>query len=234
MERHSKKRLWWAAEGHLQLPPRLSPLARGRLQHPGALCILKQHSRAMVAALSMFRLRSPRPCARHTLSYECHSMDPYETQSGIVPRAIQYDRFIFRARIRIFCAPLFLHWPSTVNLMGSAVSGVFLQTDSPSCTKLLPTLRRLCLNHPTPQSRSDDNWSPLITYLAHKMSGGQVISPRLCRERASIPREVENLVQELNFGFPRPWWGSEAMDDGPVSGGRYQWCRWGLVESAPT
>ena len=73
MERHSKKRLWWAAEGHLQLPPRLSPLARGRLQHPGALCILKQHSRAMVAALSMFRLRSPRPYARHTLSYECHS-----------------------------------------------------------------------------------------------------------------------------------------------------------------
>ena len=83
------------------------------------------------------------------------------------------------------------------------VSDMFLQPDPLSPKKLLPFLRRLCLDCPVLQS--DDYWSPLITYLIHQTSGGQAISLRLCGDHPPIPpgvvREIEGLVGEFDLGY---------------------------------
>ena len=89
-------------------------------------------------------------------------------------------------------------------LVGSVVSDMFLQPDPPSLRKFLPSLRILCLGCFTLQN--DDDWGPLINYLAHQTSGGQAISLRLYAEPGPIPPEVvkriEDLVEEFSLGFP--------------------------------
>ena len=87
-------------------------------------------------------------------------------------------------------------------LTHSVISDTFLRPDPLSHTKLLPSLRHLCLDYFSLQNH--DDWSPLIVYLTHQTSGGQVISLRLCGKYAPIPpevaRKVEGLVDELNLG----------------------------------
>ena len=51
-------------------------------------------------------------------------------------------------------------------LLGSVISGPFLQPDQTPHTKLLPSLRHLYLHHPT--LKIDDDWGPLTAYLAHQ------------------------------------------------------------------
>ena len=86
-------------------------------------------------------------------------------------------------------------------LMGSAVSDVFLQSDSPSRTKLLPSLRHLRLGYFNPQDY--DDWNPLIAYLTYRKSGGKAISLRLLGGGPIslwVQAELENLVEELHLG----------------------------------
>ena len=94
-----------------------------------------------------------------------------------------------------------------LNLEGSAVSDTFLHPDPVSHTKLLPSLRHLCLCRLTLQN--DDDWSPLVAYLTHQTSGGQVISLRLCGGCPPLPpevvREIEGLVEEFHLGYPSNW-----------------------------
>lgn len=91
-----------------------------------------------------------------------------------------------------------------LNLTRPVVSDTFLQPDPPSRTKLLPSLRRLCLSFFTLQY--DDDWSSLTNYLIHQTLGGKSISLRLCREHPPIPPEIaskiEDLVEEFNLGYP--------------------------------
>jgi hypothetical protein len=71
--------------------------------------------------------------------------------------------------------------------------------------KLLPSLRRLYLEN---AEAEDDNWDPLVTYLAHQTSGGQAVSleifgdgVHLCSE---VIRRIEGLVDELRY-LPNPY-----------------------------
>ena len=88
-------------------------------------------------------------------------------------------------------------------LLGSVISGPFLQPDQPPHTKLLPSLRHLYLHHPT--LKIDDDWGPLTAYLAHQTSGGQAISLKLRKDRPPVPpevvREIEGLVDEFDLGY---------------------------------
>jgi len=66
--------------------------------------------------------------------------------------------------------------------------------------KLFPSLRRLYLE----RARAvDDNWDPLITYLAHQTSGDQAVSLDLFGEKVHVCSEViermEGLVEELVY-----------------------------------
>jgi len=87
-------------------------------------------------------------------------------------------------------------------LVQSVVSDSFLQPDPPSRMKLLPSLRRLCLSYFTLQD--DDDWTPLMDYITHQTSGGQVVSLKLRGEHPPIPPEVvkkiEGLVEEFDLG----------------------------------
>jgi len=102
-------------------------------------------------------------------------------------------------------ADLFVTMPNIENLsfVGRVDFGVFLQPDPPSRTKLLPSLRRLYLDYFTLQEGS--GWTPLINYLTHQTSGGQVVSLRL-RGRDHPPpevvKEIQNLAEEFNVGYP--------------------------------
>ena len=89
-------------------------------------------------------------------------------------------------------------------LTGSAVADMFLQQDLLSWAKVLPSLRRLCLDNFTLQN--DDDWSPLITYLTHQTSGGRAISLKFRWGYPHVPPEVvkkiEGLVEVFNLGYP--------------------------------
>jgi hypothetical protein len=79
----------------------------------------------------------------------------------------------------------------------------FLQPDPDgplANTKLLPSLRRLHLEQIVLR---DNNWTPLLSYLAHQTSGGQVISLSLSGERAHICKGVVEDIMGLveNFMF---------------------------------
>ena len=93
-------------------------------------------------------------------------------------------------------------------LIGSVVSDIFLGPDPLSHAKFLPSLQRLSLEDLT--LASEDDWSPLITYLTHQTSGGQAVSFRLCGKHPPIPaevvKEIEGLVEEFNLCYPD--WGN--------------------------
>ena len=93
---------------------------------------------------------------------------------------------------------LFVMMPNIKDLYltQSMISDTFLQPDLPSHTKLFPSLRRLCLGKFTLQN---DDWRPLIAYLIHQTSGGQVISLMLRGPPVppEVAREIEGLVDEF-------------------------------------
>jgi hypothetical protein len=66
-------------------------------------------------------------------------------------------------------------------------------------TKLLPSLRLLHLE----DVDQDDDWTPLLSYLAHQTSGGQAISLSLSGRRIHIckgvVRDIEGLVEEFTL-----------------------------------
>ena len=69
--------------------------------------------------------------------------------------------------------------------------------------KLLPSLQTLCLVDLTVE---DDNWEPLITYLAHQATNGQEISFQLVNFKTSdvparVRKQIEDLVKKLDFCF---------------------------------
>jgi len=80
---------------------------------------------------------------------------------------------------------------------------MFLRPDPLSNKKLLPSLRRLCLDSFT--IRNGNGWRPLIAYLSHRMSGGQAVSIRLCGEYYPVPpevvEEIKGIVKEFNLGY---------------------------------
>jgi len=86
--------------------------------------------------------------------------------------------------------------------MGPVILDMFLRPDPLSNTKLLPSLRHLRLDYFALQN--NDDWRPLIAYLTHQTSGGQLMSLRLCRKRPPIPpevaREMEGLVDKFIIG----------------------------------
>ena len=90
-----------------------------------------------------------------------------------------------------------------LSLSWSDVSDVFLHPAPLPQTKLLPSLRRLRLQYSTPQN--DDDWVPLIAYLAHQTSGGQAISLRIRGRRDPVPpevmREIKGLVVDFDIGY---------------------------------
>ena len=78
---------------------------------------------------------------------------------------------------------------------------MFLQSDSLSHTKLLPSLRHLHLGYFTPQDY--DDWNPLIAYLTYQKSGGKAISLRLWGGGPiplGVQAELEDLVKVLYLG----------------------------------
>ena len=82
-----------------------------------------------------------------------------------------------------------------LSLKNPVVSDTFLRPDPPSHTKLLPFLRYLSLDHPTPQNHGD--WGSLISYLTHQTSGGQAISLKLSEGLISVPPEVAREIEDL-------------------------------------
>ena len=115
-------------------------------------------------------------------------------------------RFTVRHRVdEILSTNLLAAIPNieSLRLFDPVVSDTFLRKDSPSHSKLLPSLRSLCLDYFTLQNHGD--WNPLITYLTHQTSGVQPISLRLCGEHPNLPpgvvSEIEGLVEEFNIGY---------------------------------
>jgi len=101
---------------------------------------------------------------------------------------------------------LLIATPNIVDLylIQSVVTDTFLRLGPFSHTKLLPSLRHLCLDYFA--LPNNDDWSPLKVYLIHwQTSSGQTISLRLCGKHAPIPpnvvEEIEGLVDELNLGY---------------------------------
>jgi len=93
-----------------------------------------------------------------------------------------------------------------LHLTSAVLSDRFLQPhpNGPLAnTKLLPSLRHLHLEDIV---LDDDDWSPLLPYLAHQTSGGQVISLTLSGEPVHICKDVVNdikgLVDEFIFDLP--------------------------------
>ena len=95
----------------------------------------------------------------------------------------------------------------TLDLSGLELSKGFLQPnpDGPRAnTKLLPSLRSLCLHDIT---LDGDDWSHLTTYLAHQTSDGRAIlleiggcCPHMCPD---VVEEVEALVEDFDC-YPGP------------------------------
>ena len=86
-------------------------------------------------------------------------------------------------------------------LMQSVISDTFLRPDPLSNTKLLPSLRRLCLDYFTLQN-GDGDWRPMIGYLIHQTSGDQDISLRLIHGRNTpIPPEIVGEIKGLVSEF---------------------------------
>jgi len=88
-------------------------------------------------------------------------------------------------------------------LTGSAVLKIYPESGPLPSTKLLPHLRRLHVDHFTLPNPND--WGPLIAYLGHQTSGGQLISLRLRWSYTPAPpeavvRDIEALVEEFIFG----------------------------------
>jgi hypothetical protein len=110
-----------------------------------------------------------------------------------------------------------------LRLNDALLSDRFLQPDPyrPLANKkLFPSLQRLHLDCITPEE--EDDWTPLLLYLAHQTSGGQAISLSLSGDPIHIckgvMREVEGLVEVIldltsdeycPFGFC-------SVDDGEV------------------
>ena len=121
---------------------------------------------------------------------------------GITPgeRVVKFTGELSRHTMR----DLLVTMPNITNLYltGSVIFDPFLQQYPRSHTKLLPSLRYLCLDYFTLQNAN--NWGPLIGYLIHQTSGGQAISLRLCGKHAPIPpevvRKIEGLVDVFNLG----------------------------------
>jgi len=90
-----------------------------------------------------------------------------------------------------------------LHLVATVVSNRFLLPDpnGPNAhKKLLPSLRRLYIED---GEAEDDNWDPLVTYLAHQTSGGQAVSLNLFGEEVHVCQKVikriEALVEELIY-----------------------------------
>jgi hypothetical protein len=95
----------------------------------------------------------------------------------------------------------------TLCLFRPAVSDGFLLPDpnGPNADKkLLPSLRKLYLED---AEAVDNDWDPLVTYLAHQTSGGQAISLEIFGDGIHVCSEVieriEGLVEELGY-LPDP------------------------------
>jgi len=91
----------------------------------------------------------------------------------------------------------------TLYLMRPVVTHGFLLPDprGPNLhKKLLPSLRRLYLQD---AKAVDDDWEPLVTYLAHQTSGNQAVSLDLFGKGVHVCPEVieqiEGLVEELVY-----------------------------------
>ena len=92
----------------------------------------------------------------------------------------------------------------TLNLSNVVLSQDFLQPNPGSryaSTKLLPSLRSLCLRDLT---LGDDGWRPLATYLGDRTSDGEAISlaiegrgPHMCPE---VVKQIENVVRKFSCG----------------------------------
>ena len=89
----------------------------------------------------------------------------------------------------------------TLHLIGPVVLDGFLLPDpggSNAHRKLLPSLRLLYLEDPEAE---DDDWDPLVTYLAHQTTDGQAISLNMfgkgvCPE---VITQIEGLVEEFIY-----------------------------------
>ena len=90
-----------------------------------------------------------------------------------------------------------------LHLVRALLSDGFLQPDP--CgpwadTKLLPSLRYLHL-----ESMDENEWSPLLPYLAHQTAGGQAVSLRIAGPSGHIcppvMESIKGLVQELVLEF---------------------------------
>jgi len=93
-----------------------------------------------------------------------------------------------------------------LHLTSAVLSDRFLQPDPKgplANTKLLPSLRHLHLEDIV---LDDDDWSPLLPYLAHQTSGGQVISLTLSGEPAhvckDVVKDIKGLVEEFILDLP--------------------------------
>ena len=90
----------------------------------------------------------------------------------------------------------------TLSLAGVELSKGFLQPDpdGPHANEeLLPSLESLVLEEIFPRG---DDWSPLITYLAHQTSKGQLISLEIADStplRPEVVDEIEGLVEDFSL-----------------------------------
>ena len=90
-----------------------------------------------------------------------------------------------------------------LHLVTAVVSDGFLLPDPNgpnSHNKLLPSLQRLYMED---GEAEDDNWDPLVAYLAHQTSGGQAVSLNLSCEGVhvcpKVIKRIEGLVEELIY-----------------------------------
>ena len=84
-----------------------------------------------------------------------------------------------------------------LHLTSAVLSDMFLQPDPDgplANTKLLPSLRHLRLEDIV---LDDHDWSPLLPYLAHQTSSGQVISLTLSGEPIHVCKDVMNDIKGL-------------------------------------
>jgi hypothetical protein len=92
-----------------------------------------------------------------------------------------------------------------LHLIFAPLSDGFLQPDPDgplASAKLFPSLRRLHLEY---AALDDDDWNPLLSYLIHQTSGGQVISLSLFGGRLhiceNVVKNMKSLVEELTLNL---------------------------------
>jgi len=166
-----------------------------------------------INTLSEFNIQTmPSGNGSPSLSFEAEFADRFPLSAG-GKMCVDLMAHVPRERVVYFTVGLDMYatrdllvtTPSIENLClsGRVDFDVFLQPDPLLGAELLPSLRHLVLQYYFRKNDSDVDWRPLITYLTHRVSGGQAFSLRLYGRGPppEVMKEIEGLVEEYNLDY---------------------------------